>query len=183
MFFLVSWGGVGGPAEAAGKVRKGNPSGTGDLTIPFRTTPAPRWGTAISRSDLNSPYPRGTPQSGFRRSMVCPGNIPAKPGKPRQEVQSPRRSRRNHQQISAKSIKIWSGRVPGASRIGPGPFRNEPERRKCQKLIFGRKNASTCFCRGRFCHHFGIRPGPQNQQKTSPGPKTCVRRRRRKRFL
>ena len=39
-------GGVGGLAEAAGKVRKGNPSGTGDLTLPFRTTPAPRWGTA-----------------------------------------------------------------------------------------------------------------------------------------
>ena len=38
--------GVGGLAEAAGKVRKGNPSGTGDLTHPFRTTPAPRWGTA-----------------------------------------------------------------------------------------------------------------------------------------
>ena len=42
----VSWEGVGGLAEAAGKVRKGNPSGTGDLTLPFRTTPAPRWGTA-----------------------------------------------------------------------------------------------------------------------------------------
>ena len=38
--------GVGGLAEAAGKVRKGNPSGTGDLTLPSRTTPAPRWGTA-----------------------------------------------------------------------------------------------------------------------------------------
>ena len=38
--------GYGGLAEAAGKVRKGNPSGTGDLTLPFRTTPAPRWGTA-----------------------------------------------------------------------------------------------------------------------------------------
>ena len=37
---------VGGLAEAAGKVRKGNPSGTGDLTHPSRTTPAPRWGTA-----------------------------------------------------------------------------------------------------------------------------------------
>ena len=28
---LVSWEGVGGLAEAAGKVRKGNPSGTGRL--------------------------------------------------------------------------------------------------------------------------------------------------------
>ena len=33
-------------------------------------------------------------------------------------------------------IKIWSGRVPGASRIAPGPFRNTPERRKCQKKQF-----------------------------------------------
>ena len=30
---------------------------------------------------------------------------------------------------------------------------------------------------------FGLRPGPQNRQKTSPGPKKYVRRRRRKRLL
>ena len=34
-------GRVGGLAEAAGKVRKGNPSGTGDLTHPSRTTQHP----------------------------------------------------------------------------------------------------------------------------------------------
>ena len=37
---------VGGLAVAGGEVRRGTPSGTGDLTLPSRTTPAPRWGTA-----------------------------------------------------------------------------------------------------------------------------------------
>ena len=42
--------GFGGPAEAAGEVRRGNPSGYGGIPAAFRaefrTTPAPRWGTA-----------------------------------------------------------------------------------------------------------------------------------------
>ena len=37
---------VGGLAVAGGEVRRGKPSGTGDSTQWFRTTPAPRWGTA-----------------------------------------------------------------------------------------------------------------------------------------
>ena len=36
---------------------------------------------------------------------------------------------------------------------------------------------------GRFFGIFGVRPGPQNRQKTSPGAKQCVRRRRRNRVL
>ena len=39
-------GRVGGLAEAAGKVRKGKPSGPGQHTHPSRTTPAPARGTA-----------------------------------------------------------------------------------------------------------------------------------------
>ena len=57
-------------------------------------------------------------------------------------------------------IKIWSGRVPGASRIAPGPFRNTPERRKCKKSIFARSSRRPDFCRGRFWDDFGTRPGP-----------------------
>ena len=80
-----SAGGYGGLAEAAGKVRKGNPSGTGDLTQSSRTTPAPRWGTANLNRCARSPYPRGTPQSGLLRLDVDPGDTPAKPDKPRQD--------------------------------------------------------------------------------------------------
>ena len=55
---LVSWEGYGGLAEAAGKVRKGNPAGTGDLTHPSRTTPAPRWGTANYNNNNNKAHER-----------------------------------------------------------------------------------------------------------------------------
>ncbi len=46
----TSTGGCGGLAEAAGKVRKGKPSGPGQHTHQSRTTPAPRWGTAKLRT-------------------------------------------------------------------------------------------------------------------------------------
>ena len=36
---------------------------------------------------------------------------------------------------------------------------------------------------GRFFAIFGVQPGAQNRQKTSPGAKKCLRRRCRKRFL
>ena len=80
-------------------------------------------------------------------------------------------------------IKIWSGRVPGASRIGPGPFRNTPERRKRKKIekVCSQNRPETFL--DRFFGHFGSRPGAQNRRKTRPGPKKCVRKRRRKRFL
>ena len=60
-------GRVGGLAEAAGKVRKGKPSGPGQHTHWFRTTPAPARGTANLNRCARSPYPRGTPQSGLLR--------------------------------------------------------------------------------------------------------------------
>ena len=53
--------GYGGLAEAAGKVRKGKPSGPGRHTHRFRTTPAPRRGTANLNRCARSPYTRGNP--------------------------------------------------------------------------------------------------------------------------
>ena len=38
----------------------------------------------------------------------------------------------------------------GASGIGPGPFRNAPERRKRKKTISGGQKSTSLFCRGRF---------------------------------
>ena len=101
-----SAGGYGGLAEAAGKVRKGNPSGTGDLTQSFRTTPAPRWGTANLNRCARSPYPRGTPQSGLPRSGAGPGSIPAEPGEPRPDPGGTCRK------IPKNPSGIRSGRVP-----------------------------------------------------------------------
>ena len=123
----TSTGRVGGLAEAAGKVRKGKPSGPGQHTHQSRTTPAPRWGTANLNRCARSPYPRGTPASGLLRLGADPGNIPAEPDKPRQDPGG------TSKKVSQNPIEIWSGRVPGASGIGPGPFRNTPERRKRKK--------------------------------------------------
>ena len=106
-----------------------------------------------------------------------PGNTPADPGKARQDPHA------TCKKVSQNPLKIWSGRVPGASRIAPGPFRNALERRKSKKSIFSRYSRSHKFCRGRFWRHFGTRPGAQNPLKTGPGTKKCVRRRRRNRFL
>ena len=108
---------------------------------------------------------------------MYPGNIPAEPDKPRQDPGE------TGKKISQNLCKIWSGRDPGASGIGPGPFRNAPERRKRKKTISGAKKSTEHFLRRRFLVIFELRPGGQNRQKTSPGPKKCVRRRRRKRFL
>ena len=124
-----------------------------------------------------SPYPRGTPQNEFRRLAVYPGNIPAEPDKPRQDPGE------TGKKVSQNLCKIWSGRVPGASGIGPGPFRNAPERRKRKKTSSGAQKSSKHFSRERFFVIFDVRPGAQNRQKTGPGPKKCVRKRRRKRFL
>ena len=52
---------------------------------------------------------------------------PADPGKARQDPHA------TCKKVSQNPLKIWSGRVPGASRIAPGPFRNALERRKSKK--------------------------------------------------
>ena len=131
-------------ADAAGEVRRGKPSRTSDLTLPSRTTPAPRWGTANLNRCARSPYPRGTPQSGLLRLDADPGDTPAEPDKPRQDPAS------TSKKVSQNLIKIWSGRVPRGSRIGPGPSRKTPERRKCKKTISGRLKSTNLFCRGWF---------------------------------
>ena len=88
---------------------------------------------------------------------------------------NPRSSDKNlhgtSQKVSQNPIKIWSGRVPGASRIGPGPIRNTPERRKFKKAIFRAKKSTYHFLKGRFWVDFGSRPGAQNRPKTSPEAK------------
>ena len=108
---------------------------------------------------------------------MYPGNIPAEPDKPRQDPDG------TGQKTLQNRCKIWSGRVRGASRIGPGPSRKAPERRKHQKTVFGAQKSTKVFCRARFLVIFGVRPGAQNRPKTRPRPKKYVRRRRQKRFL
>ena len=124
-----------------------------------------------------SPYPRETPQSEFRRLAVYPGNIPAEPDKPRQDPGG------TDQKTLQNRSKISSGRVRGASRIDPGRFRITPERTKRpQNRKVWSKNKRR-VAPERFFANFGVRPGGQNHQKTSPGTKKGVRKRRRKRFL
>ena len=102
-----------------------------------------------------------------------PGNIPAEPDKPRQDPGG----------TGKKYSKIWSGRVRGASRIDPGRFRNTPERTKRPKIGKVSSKNKRRVAPEWFFANFGLRPGPQNRQKMSPGTKKCVRKRRRKRFL
>ena len=106
-----------------------------------------------------------------------PGNIPAEPDTPRQDPGG------TGQKILQNRSKIWSGRVRGASRIDPGRFRNTPERTKRKKIEKVRSKNRNHVAPERFFANFGVRPGPQNRQKMSPGTKKCVRKRRRKRFL
>ena len=146
-----------------------------------------------SQDQAPSSYHAGNPRRGYGefkslREIAVPQGNPAEwvtevgcgsrqhPGGTRQ---TPTRSRSFMKHL----VKIWSGRVPGASRIGPGHSRNAPERRKCNKSICGRNKSTLAFFPGPFLRNFGTRPGAQNRPKTSPGTKKCVRRRRRKRFL
>ena len=124
-----------------------------------------------------SPYAREDPAGEFRRLGVHLRNIPAEPDKPRQEPGG------TSKKVSQNLPKIWSGRVPRARRIGPGPFWNTPERTKRQKIQNVWSKNTPGVSQGRFFGNFGARPGAQNQRKTSPGPKKCVRRGRRKRFV
>ena len=108
---------------------------------------------------------------------MYPGNIPAEPDKPRQDPGE------TGKKISQNLCKIWSGRDPGASGIGPGPFRNTPERTKHKKIGKMLSKNRPRVAPERFFANFGSRPGVQNRQKTSTESKKCLRRRRRKRFL
>ena len=66
-------------------------------------------------------------------------------------------------------IKIWSGRVPGASRIAPGPFRNTPERRKCKKINFCPLQQTSHLLQGTVLGRFWDPAGTLKSTKNGPG--------------
>ena len=92
-----------------------------------------------------------------------PGNIPAEPDKPRQDPGE------TGKEISQNLCKIWSGRDPGASGIGPGPFRNTPERRKRKKTISGRKKIQRDGASGPFFGDFRVPAGRPKSTKNGSG--------------
>ena len=73
----------------------------------------------------------GNPVSGLLRLGANPGSIPAEPDKPRQDPDGTRK------QVLQNPLKIWSERVPGASRITPGAYRSASERQECKKTKNG----------------------------------------------
>ena len=64
-------------------------------------------------------------------------------------------------------IVLW--RVPGASGIGPGPFRNAPERRKRKKSISGRKKIKITKPSGPVFGDFRVPAGSPKSTKNAPG--------------
>ena len=77
--------------------------------------------------------------------------------------------------------EIRSGRVPGASGIDPGPFRNAPERRKQKKTEKRGPKIPQFFSGGRFWDPVGNQKSRKNvpgRQKVRPGtalePFFCV---------
>ena len=74
---LVSWEGVGGLAEAAGKVRKGNPSRTGRLNASIQNHASTPLGYAEFKSLREIAVPREDPDECFPELMAFPGKFPA----------------------------------------------------------------------------------------------------------
>ena len=106
-------GRYGGLRTAAGEVRKGKPSGTGDLMLPFRTTPAPRWGTA----NLNRFANRRTPGE--------PGEWITEAGRgSRQHPGGPRQSTQDHVGTHRKIPKNLPKSRPGPSPEPPESLRD-----------------------------------------------------------
>ena len=67
------------------------------------------------KTPLRNPTdPRGIPQSRLLRLDADPGDIPAEPEKTRQDPDG------IGEKVPQNRSKIWSGRIPGASGIGPG---------------------------------------------------------------
>ena len=104
---------------------------------------------------------------------MYPGNTPVEPGNTRKIPSSLRNVPENIGKILENLFEIVLRRAPGASRIGPGPFRNAPERRKFKKL----KNVSYKLSRTFDGTGFGaiLGPGrdPKIDQKRSPGRKSA----------
>ena len=66
-------------------------------------------------------------------------------------------------------MKIWSGRAPGASGIGPGPFRNAPERRKRKKIQNMTSRIRMILASGPVFGDFRVQAGSPKSTKNAPG--------------
>ena len=98
--------------------------------------------------------------------MLCadPGNIPAEPEKTRQDPDG------TGEKVSQNPSKIWSGRVPGASGIGPG---TRPSEEKAKKRFPAAKNPQDFFAAGGFGAILGPGREPQIDQKRARGRKSA----------
>ena len=164
--------GYGDPSAVCGKERKGKPS----RHVFVSTRPAPRWGTA----NLNRFANRRTPGEPGEWITEAGRGSRQHPGGTRQ---TPTRSPRNLQKSIAKSFQNLVRKGPRSLRNRSGTLPERVRAKKTQKI---EKVCSQNKCENfwdRLFGIFGVRPGAQNRQKTSPGAKKCVRRRRRKRFL
>ena len=96
---------------------------------------------------------------------MYPGNIPAEPDKPRQDPDGTGRK------TSQNRSKISSGRVRGASGIGPGRFRNTPERTKRPKIGKVSSKNRLVSLRSSFLPISGAGRKPKIAQKRARGRK------------
>ena len=103
----------------------------------------------------------------FRRNPTNHDKIPTEPAK-------------KPCKIIAKSGQGGSAEPPESVRDASG---THPSEQNAKKTIAGAKSRRVIGARVGFLAIFESRPGAQNPLKTAPGTKTCVRRRRQKRFL
>ena len=81
--------------------------------------------------------------------------------------------------IPTNHPEIRAGRVPGASEIKPGPFRNAPKRRihkKVEKRVLYKQES---LAPGPVLAPFWKPASTPKFTNTGPGPKKCVRKRSR----
>ena len=109
---------------------------------------------------------RGRISAGSRPNPANRGESPAEPSE------------------NLRKIRPKSG--PGGLRGGQDRPR-EPSGTRPSEENGKKSKKPTCprrpdFLQGRFWGHLGVRPGPRNRPKSSPGPKKRVRRGRRRRF-
>ena len=110
------------------------PSGTADLRNlkqTFRTTPAPRWGTANLNRCARLPYPRGTPESGLPRLDAEPGKIPQNPRRPDKSLTEPAEK---YREILAKCGPGGSPEPPESLRELTGAHPSDKNAKK-QKTV------------------------------------------------
>ena len=106
------------------------------------------------------------------------------PATPRRNPTNPdKNSHGTSKKVFLNLQKSGPGGTPEPPESVRDPSGTRPSEENAKKRVAGAKSRRVIGARVGFLTIFESRPGAQNPQKTAPGTKKCVRRRRRKPFL